>query len=204
MYHHRQALFAIFFPSLNALVASMLPMPQSSSAMSKSERFPYLSHLEGLGETSIEPRILSPYAILVGRFGYYEPGVVLTVSVMSIIGGAILSVIISIKALVRFYSLIYENCLDFWASSPPANQVVIEAGKLRLEFGCSTQPVPWEFIAEFARSHRDAVDRGFAPLFAKEWWFDNKDRHRLCYAGLRIVPEGGNVTRPNQPVQPVA
>ena len=202
--YRRQALLTIFIALSSKLVASMQPASQCSSAMSESQRFTNPSHLESLRETSIEPRILSPYAIIIGRFGYYEPGVVLTVSVISIVSGAILSVIVSIKALVRFYSLILDNCLDFWASSPPANQVVIEAGKLRLEFGCSTQPVPWEFIAEFARSHRDAVDRGFAPLFAKEWWFDNKDRHRLCYAGLRIVPEGGNVTRPNQPVQPVA
>ncbi|KAL6717984.1 hypothetical protein ACLMJK_004069 [Lecanora helva] len=76
------------------------------------------------------------------------------------------------------------------------NQVVIEAGKLRLEFGCAMQPVPWEFIADFAASQGDAVNRGFAPVFAREWWFDNEKMERLCYAGIRVVEEGGDVVRP--------
>lgn len=32
--------------------------------------------------------------------------------------------------------------LDRWAKSPPRNQVVLEAGKLRWKFGCSVNPVP--------------------------------------------------------------
>ncbi len=76
--------------------------------------------------------------------------------------------------------------------------MVIEAGNLRLEFGCSMEPVPWDFIEEFARSYRDAVNRGFAPVFARKWWFDNRDRRRLCYAGLRVVPDGGMAVQPEK------
>ena len=52
-----------------------------------------------------------------------------------------------------------------------------------------------DFIAEFAASRRDAVERGFAPAFAKEWWSERgargMRRGRLCYVGLRIVGAGG-------------
>ena len=58
------------------------------------------------------------------------------------------------------------------------------------------RPVPMEFIAEFAASKRDAVERGFAPVFAREWWWDGEDRGRACYVGLRYVGDGGAVAPP--------
>lgn len=60
------------------------------------------------------------------------------------------------------------------------------------------EPVPWDFIAEFARSRRDAVERGFAPVFAKEWWFDGQGSGRICYVAMRVVEEGGQVVRPGR------
>lgn len=67
---------------------------------------------------------------------------------------------------------------------------------MRLEFGCAMQPVPMTFVAEFAISRRDAVDRGFAEVFAKEWWWNGEDRERVCYVGVRYVGEGGTVVAP--------
>ena len=99
---------------------------------------------------------------------------------------------------IRILSQITDNCLNLWASLPPANQVVIEAGDLRLEFGCAMEPVPWEFVAEYAESKSDAVRRGFAPVMQREWWFHNGDAKRVCYAGLRSVPRGGHAVRPGQ------
>lgn len=71
---------------------------------------------------------------------------------------------------------------------------------MRLEFGCTAEPVPWEFILDFSAAHRDAVSRGFAPVFEKAWWFDRTDRSRLCYVGIRVVPDGGVAGRPQFPV----
>lgn len=72
---------------------------------------------------------------------------------------------------------------------------MLEWGNLRVEFGCSATPVPVAFIAEFAASRRNAAERGFAPVFAKEWWWERgargRWRGRLCYAGLRVVEAGG-------------
>ena len=53
-----------------------------------------------------------------------------------------------------------------------------------------------EFIAEFAASKRDAVERGFAPVFTREWWWDGVDSGRACYVGLRYVGDGGAVAPP--------
>ena len=72
---------------------------------------------------------------------------------------------------------------------------MLEAGNMRIEFGCSGEPVPLEFVAEFAASHLDAVERGFAPAFAREWWWDRVGSGRVCYAGIRVV-EGGGVAVP--------
>lgn len=60
------------------------------------------------------------------------------------------------------------------------------------------EPVPLEFVSEFAASQRDAVERGFAPLFVREWWWDRRvaGRGRLCYAGMRVVEDGGVVIPP--------
>ena len=96
----------------------------------------------------------------------------------------------------NIFTKIADLALTVWASFPPYNQVVIEAGMMRLEFGCAMQPVPMTFVAEFAISRRDAVDRGFAEVFAKEWWWNGEDRERVCYVGVRYVGEGGTVVAP--------
>lgn len=105
--------------------------------------------------------------------------------------------------LTRIFDLILDSALYAWASKPPANQVVLEAGNLRMEFGCTLEPVPWEFIAAFAASQRDAVARGFMGVFDKEWWFQRNGTGgagrltgRLCYVGMRIVEEGRVVVPP--------
>ena len=106
--------------------------------------------------------------------------------------------------LYRFFSQILDNTLTTWARNyPPSNQVVLEAGKIRIEFGCAmTEPVPWEFIAEMALSGRDAVERGFMPFFAKQWWWlkngteADPDSGRLCYVGIRVVENGRVVVPP--------
>lgn len=67
------------------------------------------------------------------------------------------------------------------------NQVVIEAGKLRLEFGCSSEPVPWDFMYAFVQYKLDAVNRGFAEEFLKEWWHEKDDQSRICYVGFRGI-----------------
>ena len=91
--------------------------------------------------------------------------------------------------LAAFYSIV-DRALTIWANSPPANQVTIETTSMRLEFGCSIEPVPWEFIAEFVASQMDAVNRGFAASFEREYWSENGDRTRLCYVGFRVLREG--------------
>ncbi len=101
-----------------------------------------------------------------------------------------------LAALSRLFRIIIDNLLTVWANSPPSNQVVIEAGNVRIEFGCSVEPVPWEFVREFAVSHRDAVERGFAPLFQREWWWGGNKTGRVCYAGMRVVEEGGVAVPP--------
>ena len=99
-------------------------------------------------------------------------------------------------AMHLLYSSIIDSYLDQWARSPPHNQVVIEAGSMRWEFGCTIYPVPWQFVDEYFRSKRDAVDRGFAPVYAKEWYWDKKDRSRFCYAGMRVADEGRRIVPP--------
>ena len=98
-------------------------------------------------------------------------------------------------ALARLFKQILDNVVTIWANSPPYNQIVLEAGNMRIEFGCSGEPVPLEFVAEFAASHLDAVERGFAPAFAREWWWDRTGSGKVCYAGIRVV-EGGRVAVP--------
>ena len=75
---------------------------------------------------------------------------------------------------------------------------MLEAGNLRIEFGCSKAPVPMEFLAEFAASHLEAVERGFAPFFVREWWWERGGVKggRVCYAGLRVVQGGGVAVPP--------
>lgn len=113
------------------------------------------------------------------------------------------SIVIPYIALTRFFNLILDRALNAWASKPRANQVVLEAGNLRMEFGCTLEPVPWEFIAAFAESRRDAIARGFMGVFDKEWWFQKNGTGgaselpmRTCYVGMRIVEEGRVVVPP--------
>ena len=103
----------------------------------------------------------------------------------------------AIRCLVMVYNTILDWSLDTWASHTLKNQVVIEAGSLRWEFGCTVNPIPKSFIEEYTKSKLDAVNRGFAPLFAKEWWFMKSDKTRYCYAGMRIGREDEIIVPPN-------
>lgn len=146
---------------------------------------------------SHQPRHIPPLA-MVWSHAYTAPGLILIVIVPLTIGTL---VCLACIALSRLFTQILDNVVTIWANSPPSNQVVLEAGNMRIEFGCTAAPVPLDFIAEFAASHRDAVERGFAPGFTREWWWERSadgngnGRGRLCYAGLRIV-EGGGVAVP--------
>lgn len=112
-------------------------------------------------------------------------------------------VVVSLAATPILYSIakaIYdktsESLLDAWARSPGVNQLVVEAGNLRWEFGCTVQPIPQLFLEEYYWGKRDAMKRGFAPVYAREWFFNRTDRSRLCYAGMRVVNEGGTAVPP--------
>lgn len=106
----------------------------------------------------------------------------------------------------RIFSRILDDALTRWALSPPSNQVVLEAGNVRIEFGCAMlQPVPWEFVAEMALSGREAVRRGFMPFFQRQWWWvrngtegggEEEGEGRVCYVGIRVVEEGRVVVPP--------
>ena len=102
------------------------------------------------------------------------------------------------KTLVRIYKGILDRLLDTWASTgPPGNQIVIEAGDLRWEIGCSVGGAAmWEFLEEYAEMKLDAVNRGFAEIYAKEWYLSKKDGTRYCYAGMRLAREGETVVPP--------
>ena len=95
------------------------------------------------------------------------------------------------------YRTILDGLLDNWASNTLKNQVVIEAGSLRWEFGCTVSPIPKSFMEEYTKSKLDAVNRGFAPLFAKEWWLMKSDKKRYCYAGMRIGRDDEIIVPPN-------
>ncbi|KAI4230664.1 MAG: hypothetical protein LQ349_006113 [Xanthoria aureola] len=84
------------------------------------------------------------------------------------------------------------------ARRPEMNQLVIEAGHLRWEFGCTmTEPLPIEFLEKYFQSRRDAIERGFASVYSKEWWSERGEGNtRLCFAGMRVVGEGGVVVPP--------
>ncbi|KAL8915369.1 MAG: hypothetical protein Q9171_000239 [Xanthocarpia ochracea] len=96
---------------------------------------------------------------------------------------------------VTIYDKILNTLLDQWARSPGKNQVVIEAGSLRWEFGCTIAPIPQLFLEEYFDSKRDALSRGFAPAYAREWFWDRTDRNRRCYAGMRVADDV-NLRRP--------
>lgn len=90
-------------------------------------------------------------------------------------------------AFVDFYLNVLDLLIEVWSMQPEQNQVVIQAGNLRLEFGCSQEPVPWGFVHDFFHHKLDAVNRGFAEDFSKEWWHEKDDQHRLCYVGFRVL-----------------
>lgn len=103
------------------------------------------------------------------------------------------------RALHNLFGKILDRLLNKWAKSPPLNQVVIEAGRLRLEFGCAmSEPVPWEYLEHFMKSKQDAIDRGFAEVRSQEWIWVNGDKSRRCYAGMRVAREGEDIIPPSQ------
>ena len=166
-----------------------------SLAIFKPDRSQRQSQPHSPQRASLQPRIL-PGSHALQSMGIFMPEMLVILPMAAIAVGFLISLVAAFAVLVRVFSEIIENCLTIWAMSLPRNQVVIEAGTLRMEFGCSMQPVPWEFIAEFAESQKRAVDRGFAPLFARLWRFDNTNSQRFCYVGLRIVVKGGEVVPP--------
>ena len=115
------------------------------------------------------------------------PVIFLTITFLATVGPRILA---------QIYINILNNLLDKWASMPQGNQLVIEAGRLRWEFACTLTPVPREFIEAYIKSRVDAVNRGFAPAFAKQYWILRSDNRRKCYAGLRIARENSTIVPP--------
>ena len=101
-----------------------------------------------------------------------------------------------LQALKSVYQTILDGLLDAWAKNIDRNQLVVEAGSLRWEFGCTMQPIPQVFLEEYYRSRKDALSRGFLPAYEREWVFNRTDRARYCFAGMRIVEEGELVVPP--------
>ncbi|KAL8670823.1 MAG: hypothetical protein Q9168_004659 [Polycauliona sp. 1 TL-2023] len=114
--------------------------------------------------------------------------------------------------LFELYSYILDTILDAIASSPPNNQLVIEAGHLRWEFGYAmakgnisgdieATPLPKRFVEEYFKSRRDAVERGSASVYEMAWWWEMVDeeraREKVCCAGMRVVGKGMVVVPPN-------
>ena len=105
--------------------------------------------------------------------------------------------IIAVKSLGFIYQKILDTLLDAWAKNPGRNQMVVEAGNLRWEFGCTMTPFPYEFLKEYYESKLDAVGRGFLPVYEREWVFNRTHRARYCFAGMRVVEEGVDVIPPD-------
>ena len=101
-----------------------------------------------------------------------------------------------LQTLKSVYQTILDGLLDAWAKNIGGNQLVVEAGSLRWEFGCTMQPIPQFFLEEYYRSRKDALSRGFLPAYEREWVFNRTDRARYCFAGTRIVEEGEVVVPP--------
>lgn len=110
---------------------------------------------------------------------------------------AIPTSIIAVKVLRFTYQKILDTLLDAWAEIPGRNQMVVEAGNLRWEFGCTITPIPYQFLKEYYESKRDAVGRGFMPVYEREWVFNRTDRGRYCFAGMRVREEGVYVIPPD-------
>ncbi|KAL8646965.1 MAG: hypothetical protein Q9226_006629, partial [Calogaya cf. arnoldii] len=103
---------------------------------------------------------------------------------------AIPTTYVVIKVFSTIYQKVLDSLLDAWAERPNQNQLMVKAGKLGWEFGCMITPMPCEFLKEYYERNRDAVERGFLPVFEREWVFNRTDRGRYCFAGMRIAEEG--------------
>lgn len=86
--------------------------------------------------------------------------------------------------ILDFYLNLLDLVITVWSEQEPLNQIVIRYGIIRLEIGCSTEPVPWEFIENFAISEAEAVRRGFTMGWDKQYWHHKKDTSRTCYVAL--------------------
>lgn len=177
---------------LRMQVALLLPPSTETLTIAESAVDLHPPHLTAVQQSSLRPRV-PPFAIMTWQIEYfvYQIQVVVAVSVGSVLA------YYGLTAMDRIMSDIIEDCLTTWAGIPSRNQVVVEAGNMRLEFGCATEPVMVEFIHDWAHSRRDAIRRGFAPVYAKEWWFDGRNRTRRCYVGIRMVPDGGTAEKPD-------
>lgn len=146
------------------------------------------------------------YLDLVGPAHHIELGGAILFSFTLTLCVGVLLPCCACAGLYRIFSRILDDALTRWALSPPSNQVVLEAGNVRIEFGCAMlQPVPWEFVAEMALSGREAVRRGFMPFFQRQWWWvrngtegggEEEGEGRVCYVGIRVVEEGRVVVPP--------
>ncbi|KAI4264727.1 MAG: hypothetical protein L6R42_000187 [Xanthoria sp. 1 TBL-2021] len=127
---------------------------------------------------------------------FYEKMVILGPSVL-----AFPTIYVVIRVFTTIYQKILDSLLDAWAKRPNQNQLVVEAGNLRWEFGCTFTPMPYEFLKEYYESKRDAVERGFLPVYKREWVFNRTDRGRYGFAGMRIAEQGVDVIPPDQGAQ---
>lgn len=106
--------------------------------------------------------------------------------------------LLGLTTLIWIYKSILDSLRDWVIRSPPLGQIHIEAGSLRWELGCTVEgPMFWEFVEDYTKSKLDAVNRGFAEVYAKEWYFSTSDRKRICYAGMRLAREGETTVPPS-------
>ncbi|KAL8847172.1 MAG: hypothetical protein Q9221_007773 [Calogaya cf. arnoldii] len=109
-----------------------------------------------------------------------------------------LTTIAILQSLHTLYQKIIDSLLEAVALSPGSNQLVIEYGRVRFEFGCTMTPIPKEFLVEYFESKRDAVRRGFAVGYEREWVFNRRwERGWYCYAGERMAEVGREVMEPD-------
>ena len=169
----------------------LLMLPYTLSAKHSEERSlassPYSSRLNPATSPSIIVTRYLPIGMQWLEVCVEMPVIFLTISFLATVGPRILA---------QIYINILDNLLDKWASMPQRNQLVIEAGRLRWEFACTLTPVPRDFLEEYIKSRLDAVNRGFAPAFAKQYWSLRSDNKIKCYAGLRIARENSTIIPP--------
>ena len=185
------------------LLILMMPLVQSDTPFEKEMRvFNPPDTSLALTDPPASPLSRRHGSNMLGLMGaMYEEIAILTAKTVGGTAASITAYIVLPK-IYRAIQILLDAKLDEWAKSPPKNQVVIEAGRLRWEFGCSVEPVPWEFLEVYFRSKDAAVQRGFAPVYAKEWWFVKGDRDgdggRWCYAAMRVAREGVEVVPPQK------